>query len=63
VPPHILFDKRGVGLSDRGPEPPALELQREDVGAVVDGAGSESAVFLGGARAATMAMLFAATRR
>ena len=57
----ILFDMRGVGLSDRGPEPPVLELQRDDVGAVMDAAGSESAIVFGGARAATMAMLFAAT--
>jgi class 3 adenylate cyclase/pimeloyl-ACP methyl ester carboxylesterase len=57
----ILFDMRGVGLSDRGPEPPALELQRDDVGAVMDAARSESAVVFGVARAATMAMLFAAT--
>jgi class 3 adenylate cyclase/pimeloyl-ACP methyl ester carboxylesterase len=57
----ILFDMRGVGLSDRGPEPPALELQRDDVGAVMDAARSESAVVFGVARAATMAILFAAT--
>jgi class 3 adenylate cyclase len=57
----ILFDMRGVGLSDRGPEPPVLELQRDDVGAVMDAAGSESAIVFGGARAASMAMLFAAT--
>jgi pimeloyl-ACP methyl ester carboxylesterase len=57
----ILFDMRGVGLSDRGPEPPVLELQRDDVGAVMDAAGSESTIVFGGARAATMAMLFAAT--
>jgi pimeloyl-ACP methyl ester carboxylesterase/class 3 adenylate cyclase len=57
----ILFDMRGVGLSDRGPEPPVLELQRDDVAAVMDGAASEAAVVFGGARAATMAMLFAAT--
>jgi len=57
----ILFDMRGVGLSDRGPEPPVLELQRDDVGAVMDAAGSEEAVVFGGARAATMSMLFAAT--
>ncbi len=57
----ILFDMRGVGLSDRGPEPPVLELQRDDVGAVMDAAGSEDAIVFGGARAATMAMLFAAT--
>jgi len=57
----ILFDMRGVGLSDRGPEPPGLELQRDDVAAVMDAAGSPSAVVFGGARASTMAMLFAAT--
>jgi pimeloyl-ACP methyl ester carboxylesterase/class 3 adenylate cyclase len=57
----ILFDMRGVGLSDRGPEPPVLELQRDDVGAVMEGAGSTEAIVFGGARAATMAMLFAAT--
>ncbi|MDP9330573.1 MAG: adenylate/guanylate cyclase domain-containing protein [Actinomycetota bacterium] len=57
----ILFDMRGVGLSDRGPEPPVLELQRDDVAAVMEAAASEAAVVFGGARAATMAMLFAAT--
>jgi pimeloyl-ACP methyl ester carboxylesterase/class 3 adenylate cyclase len=57
----ILFDMRGVGLSDRGSEPPVLELQRDDVGAVMDAAGSADAIVFGGARAATMAMLFAAT--
>lgn len=57
----VLFDMRGVGLSDRGPEPPVLELQRDDVGAVMDAAGSADAVVFGGARAASMAMLFAAT--
>jgi pimeloyl-ACP methyl ester carboxylesterase len=57
----VLFDMRGVGLSDRGPEPPALELQRDDVAAVMDAAGIIDAIVFGGARAATMAMLFAAT--
>ncbi len=57
----IVFDMRGVGLSDRGPEPPVLELQRDDVGAVMDAVGSADAIVFGGARAATMAMLFAAT--
>ena len=38
-----------------------LELQRDDVGAVMDAAGSAAAIVFGGARAATMAMLFAAT--
>ena len=57
----ILFDMRGVGCSDRGPEPPWLELQRDDVAAVMDAVDSSEAVVFGGARAATMAMLFAAT--
>jgi pimeloyl-ACP methyl ester carboxylesterase/plasmid stabilization system protein ParE len=57
----IVFDMRGVGLSDRGPEPPFLELQMDDVGAVMDAAGSESAIVYGGARGGAMTMLFAAT--
>ena len=57
----LLFDMRGVGLSDRGTEPPVLELQRDDVEAVMDAAGSEEAIVFGGARAASMALLFAAT--
>jgi class 3 adenylate cyclase/pimeloyl-ACP methyl ester carboxylesterase len=57
----ILFDMRGVGLSDRGPLPPTLELQMDDVGAVMDAAGSQQAVVFGGARGAAMTMLFAAS--
>jgi class 3 adenylate cyclase len=57
----ILFDMRGLGCSDRGPEPPLIELQRDDIGAVMDAVGSRQAVIMGVARAASMAMLFAAT--
>src|SRR5207302_933361 len=57
----ILFDMRGIGLSDRGPEPPFLELQMDDVRAVMDSAGSEAAAVFGGARGGSMMMLFAAT--
>lgn len=57
----ILFDMRGVGLSDRGREPPVLELQMDDVKAVMDSVGSESAALFGGARGAAMALLFAAS--
>jgi len=57
----VLFDMRGVGLSDRGPEPPYLELQRDDIGAVMDAVGIDSGIVFAGARAASMAMLFAAT--
>ncbi len=57
----IVFDMRGVGLSDRGPEPPFLESQMDDMSAVMSAAGSESAVIFGGARGGAMSMLFAAT--
>ena len=57
----IVFDMRGVGLSDRGPEPPLLELQMDDVRAVMDAARSETAATFGGARGGAMTILFAAT--
>jgi class 3 adenylate cyclase len=57
----VLLDMRGVGLSDRGPDPPVVELQRDDIGAVMDAVGSDRAVVFAGARAAAMSMLFAAT--
>ena len=57
----IVFDMRGVGLSDRGNEPPFLETQMDDLSAVMTAAGSEKAVIFGGARGGLMAMLFAAT--
>jgi pimeloyl-ACP methyl ester carboxylesterase len=57
----IVFDMRGVGLSDRGPEPPFLEPQMDDIRAVMDAAGSQSAAIFGGARGGAMTMLFAAT--
>jgi len=57
----VAFDMRGVGLSDRGPQPPTIELQRDDIAAVMDAAGVRDGVVFGGARAASMSMLFAAT--
>ena len=57
----VLFDMRGVGLSDRGIDPPALELQVDDIGAVMDAAHSETGVLFGGARGGAMTMLFAAS--
>ncbi len=57
----ILFDMRGVGLSDRGTEPPVVELQMDDVRAVMDAAGSQSAATFGGARGAAPSLLFAAS--
>jgi pimeloyl-ACP methyl ester carboxylesterase/class 3 adenylate cyclase len=59
----ILFDKRGVGLSDRVPEDrlPGLETRMDDVRAVMDAVGSERAVVFGVSEGGPMSMLFAAT--
>ena len=59
----ILFDKRGVGLSDRVPESqlPSLETRMDDLRAVMDAAASERAVVFGISEGGPMAMLFAAT--
>jgi class 3 adenylate cyclase len=57
----ILFDKRGTGASDRPRTPPTLELQMDDVRAVLDAVGSEQAALLGAGHGGQMAALFAAT--
>jgi pimeloyl-ACP methyl ester carboxylesterase/DNA-binding winged helix-turn-helix (wHTH) protein len=57
----ILFDKRGVGLSDRVKEVPSLEERMEDLRAVLDAAGSARAIVLGISEGAPMALLYAAT--
>jgi pimeloyl-ACP methyl ester carboxylesterase/class 3 adenylate cyclase len=59
----ILFDKRGVGLSDRVPDGrlPDLETRMDDVRAVMDAAGSDRAVVFGVSEGGPMACLFAAT--
>jgi class 3 adenylate cyclase/pimeloyl-ACP methyl ester carboxylesterase len=57
----VVFDMRGIGLSDRGNQPPILELQAEDLRAVIDAAGCAVPAIFGGARGAAMTMLFAAT--
>jgi class 3 adenylate cyclase len=58
----LWFDMRGVGLSDRVAEDAvAPEEWMEDVGAVMDAAGSERATVLAHGHAAQMALLFAAT--
>ena len=45
----MVFDKRGVGLSDRVSEDrlPSLEVRMDDARAVMDAVGSERAVVLG----------------
>jgi class 3 adenylate cyclase len=57
----ILFDKRGTGLSDGGAYFPALETRMEDMRAVVDTVGSETAVVFGAHEGGRMAALYAAT--
>jgi class 3 adenylate cyclase len=59
----MVFDKRGVGLSDRVPEDrlPSLEVRMDDARAVMDAVGSERAVVLGVSEGGPMSMLFAAT--
>jgi len=57
----ILFDRRGVGLSDPVAGAPTLEERMDDLRAVMDAAGSERAALIGMSEGATMCMLFAAT--
>jgi len=57
----ISFDKRGVGLSDRVSEPPALEQTVADMLAVLDAAGSERALLWGVSESGPACALFAAT--
>jgi class 3 adenylate cyclase/pimeloyl-ACP methyl ester carboxylesterase len=57
----ILFDKRGMGLSDRPDVPPTLEQGMDDALAVMDAVGSERAAFFGISEGGPMSMLCAAT--
>jgi class 3 adenylate cyclase len=57
----ICFDKRGTGLSDRGVGLPDFETRMDDVRAVMDAAGSDSAALLGYSEGGPMCVLFAAT--
>src|SRR3990172_7862149 len=59
----IIFDKRGVGLSDRAPdkELPDLETRMDDLGAVMDAAGSRKAIVFGESDGGPLCALFAAT--
>ena len=58
----IVFDKRGMGMSDRVPGATSLDVRMDDIRAVMDAAGSESAALLGSSEGAPLAMLFAAAQ-
>jgi pimeloyl-ACP methyl ester carboxylesterase len=59
----IIFDKRGVGLSDRVPdkELPDLETRMDDLVAVMDAAGSRRAMIFGESDGGPLCAVFAAT--
>jgi class 3 adenylate cyclase/alpha-beta hydrolase superfamily lysophospholipase len=59
----IVFDKRGIGLSDPVPPEnmPNLEERTDDVRAVLDAAGSERAAVLGQGYGCPIALFFAAS--
>jgi class 3 adenylate cyclase len=56
----ILFDKRGMGMSDRVPGTTTLEERMDDVRIVMDAVGSERAAVMGESEGGPLAMLFAA---
>ena len=56
----IIFDKRGMGLSDRG-NFGTLEDRMDDIRAVLDAVGSKRATFFGLSEGGPLSVLFAAT--
>ena len=57
----IVFDKRGMGLSDRPSVLSTFEQQHDDVRAVLDAVGSKRPALLGFTEGGPMCLLFAAT--
>jgi pimeloyl-ACP methyl ester carboxylesterase len=57
----IRFDKRGTGLSDRDVGLPDFETRMDDIRAVMDAVGSESAALVGYSEGGPMSVLFAAS--
>ncbi|HXF97912.1 MAG TPA: adenylate/guanylate cyclase domain-containing protein [Gaiellaceae bacterium] len=56
----ILFDKRGMGMSDRVPGATTLEERMDDIRAVMDAVGSGRAAIMGESEGGPLALLFAA---
>ncbi len=59
----LLFDRRGTGTSDRRAADvvPTIEASMDDIGAIMDAAGSERAALFGIESGAALCFLFAAT--
>jgi class 3 adenylate cyclase/alpha-beta hydrolase superfamily lysophospholipase len=57
----IVFDQRGVGMSDRMSGTPGLETRMDDVRAVMDAAGSSRAAIFSASIGVPTSLLFAAT--
>jgi pimeloyl-ACP methyl ester carboxylesterase len=57
----ILFDHRGVGLSDPVDQVPTLDHRMDDLYAVMEAAGSETAALFGISQGGPLATLFAAS--
>ncbi len=56
----ILFDKSGMGMSDRVPGATPLDVRMDDIRAVMDATGSDSATLIGASEGGPLSMLFAA---
>jgi class 3 adenylate cyclase/pimeloyl-ACP methyl ester carboxylesterase len=57
----VFFDKRGTGLSDPTPGADQLDARMDDIRAVMDAVGMESAAIFGISEGGPLAVLFAAT--
>ncbi len=56
----IVFDKRGMGMSDRVPGATPLDVRMDDIRAVMNAAGSEAATLIGESEGGPLSILFAA---
>jgi len=57
----IMFNQRGMGLSDAGDRPPSIDTHSEDAAAVLDAVGSTGAVVMGWNISGPSAIRFVAT--
>ena len=56
----VIFDKRGMGMSDRVDGATPLDVRMDDIRAVMDAAGSEAATIIGESEGGPLSILFAA---